>query len=506
MKMSQEQTVQSLDYEVLIFGRFRLDPVQHVLYERDKPLRLGSRALEILIVLTERSGEVVSKNELIARVWPKSVVQEATLRVHIAALRKALGDGEHGARYVENFSGRGYRFVAHVIHRQEHFTLDPAHEPLEPCATQDSATQRASSLPVPLTELIGRDQVVSMLASRIPRRRLVTIVGPGGIGKTVVARAVAENLSHGYEHGVYFADLSILKDPRQLAETLTDVLDLPAEPGDLLHRIVTFLRARSMLIVLDNCEHVVEAAAAIAEKVLQCAPGIHLLATSREPLRAESEYVHRLSALEAPKPSATLTRAEALGYPAVELFIERASANVDSFELHDSDIPVAVEICSRLDGNPLAIELAAARVDVFGLRGLAARLDNCLRILTIGRRTALPRHQSLRATLDWSYELLSPTEQAVLCRLAVLSSRCFDMEAATAVVEDGKIRATAVFDTVTTLVAKSLLVKEVSGDRILYRFPEATQAYALEKLQACEELARTNLPHETAWASSGAAA
>jgi predicted ATPase/DNA-binding winged helix-turn-helix (wHTH) protein len=505
MKMSQESSLQPLGYEVLSFGHFRLDPVQHVLYDNDKPLRLGSRALEILIVLAERNGQVVSKNELIARVWPKSNAQDATLRVHIAALRKALRDGERGARYVENFSGRGYRFVAHVIRRQERFTLDPLRAPSVGFSVQNSTTAATRGLPVQLTQMVGRAPIVSVLASKLPQRRFITIVGPGGVGKTVVAAAVAENLSHAYEHGVRFADLSTLKDPTLLAGTLADVLDLPAEPEDLVNRIVTFLRTRSILIVLDNCEHVVEAAAALVEKVLQSAPGVHLLATSREPLRAESEYVHRLCPLETPEPTAALTRAEVLGYPAIELFIERASANVDSFELRDADIPVVVEICSRLEGNPLAIELAAARVELFGVHGLAARLDDCLRLLTIGRRTALPRHQSLRATLDWSYGLLSRTEQAVLCRLAVLNNH-FDMKAATTMAEDDEFRETVVLDTLTNLVAKSLLVKEVSGDRVLYRCPEATRAYAREKLRVHEECATASPSAEETWASSGAAA
>jgi predicted ATPase len=246
--------------------------------------------------------------------------------------------------------------------------------------------------------------------------------------------------------------------------------------------------------VLDNCERVIEAAAALAERVLQAAPGVHLLATSREPLRAESEYVHRLAPLGTPPDTHTLTRAEALSYPAIQLFIERASAYMDSFELHEGDISLLAQICSRLEGNPLAIDLAAARVDLFGIRGLAAGLTDSLRLLSRGRRTAVPRHQSLRATLDWSYELLSPLETAVLRRLAMFSGP-FDTDSASIVAEDSQIRATDVFDTLTNLVAKSLLLTQVIGERTLYRLPETTRTYAFEKLHESGEVERILLLH-----------
>jgi predicted ATPase/DNA-binding winged helix-turn-helix (wHTH) protein len=504
---TQEQSPQSLGYEVLAFGRFRLDPVQHVLYEGEQAVRLGSRALEILIVLAQRNGQVVSKNDLIGRVWPKSIVQESTLRVHIAALRKVLGDGEHGTRYVENFSGLGYRFVAHVLRLQESFA------PMGSSASQTPASQRDSNLPVALNQLIGRTQVVSMLSDDLPRRRLLTIVGPGGIGKTVVASAVAEKLAASYEQGVCFVDLADVKDPHLLASAVANRLELTSQPQEALRRIVNFLRTRSTLLILDNCEHVVEAAAGVAEKILQGAPGVHLLATSREPLRAQSEYVHRLAPLGVPARSAVLTRAEALAFPAVELLIERASANMGAFELPDEDLPVVAEICRRLDGNPLAIELAAARLEHFGVRGLAGRVEEWLRLLTLGRRTALPRHRSLRATLDWSYALLSSAERIVLSRLAGLPGH-FDMEAASDVTEDAQIGGTTiVFDTLTSLVSKSLVLREATGERIMYRMPELMRTYALEKLRDNEPTAHASdesvgLPTEAEqdWHNSDAAA
>jgi predicted ATPase len=283
------------------------------------------------------------------------------------------------------------------------------------------------------------------------------------------------------------------------------VLDLAPVPDDALPGVLAFLKNKSMLLVLDNCEHVVEAAAGIAERVLQSAPGLHLLATSREPLRAESEYIHRLSPLETPAPSALMTLPEALRFPAIELFLERALASLDSFELHDHDIPLVAQICSRLEGNPLAIELAAARVDLFGVRGVAARLDDCLELLTRGRRTALPRHKSLRATLDWSYGLLSPVEQVMLRRVAVFSGY-FDLESAHAVGPDEHVRTDDVADTLTNLVAKSLLTTDTAGEQLLYRVPDTIRAYALEKLQGSNELIKTDKQQPETWGGSEAAA
>ena len=480
--------------EVVSFGPYSLDPVRHVLREGDKTLRLGSRALEILITLVERAGEIVSKNELLSRVWPKCVVQEATLRVHIAALRKALGDDEDGVRYVENFSGRGYRFVGHVMRTQ----TPPSSVVVQ---TTESATSNApvgapcmGNLPAPLSTMVDRTQAINTLAARIPLRRFLTVVGPGGMGKTTVALAVAEKLAGAYQHGVVFVDLAMLEDPSLVTRALAAALGLELLADEPIPAILTHLKHRSMLILLDNCEHVVEAAAGLAETVLRAAPKVHLLATSREPLRAGSEYVHRLQPLETPVSQVMLTYAEAMAFPAIQLFVERASASLDTFELQDTDIPFVVEICSRLDGNPLAIELAAARVDLFGLRGLAARLGDCLQLLTRGRRTAVPRHQTLRATLDWSYGLLSLSEQIVLRRLSLFCGS-FDIEAANTVVSEDGRSAIDIFDSLTNLVAKSLLTVDVTGEAALYCLLETTRAYALERLNESDESVKIERLH-----------
>jgi len=453
--------------QALAFGPFRLIRSQKLLLENDKPVRLGSRALELLIALVERAGEVVSRDELVARVWPSTIVEQSSLRVHVAALRKALGDGHWGARFITNVPGRGYTFVAPVTRPPQ--TSIPS--------------QRSSShnLPPRLTRMIGRAHEVATLAALLPQRRFVTIAGAGGMGKTTVALAVAEELLASYVDGVRFVDLAPIVDPLVVPSTVATVLGISVPLHDPLPALSAFLRDRNVLLVLDNCEHVVEAAAVLAESLLKGAAGVQVLTTSREPLNAEGEWVHRLGSLEMPPESGELTAAQALTFPAIQLFVQRAIAVSDSFALADADAPLLRDLCRQLDGMPLAIELAAARMDALGVRGLSARLDDSLHLLTRGRRTALPRHRTLRAMLDWSFEYLSPSEQAVLCRLAAFKAD-FTLESAAAVASDGEIGISEVIQNVMSLVTKSLISTNASEDVIRYRLLETTCAYAREKL------------------------
>lgn len=346
----------SASERAISFGPFRLVPSQRLLLEGDKPVRLGSRALDILTVLVEQPGEVVGKDEPIARVWPNTHVEEGNLKFQISALRRTLGGGN---RYLVNVPGRGYSFVSPVERAPETKVAEP----------EAPKTENAHNLPALLTRLIGRDDTISRLADQLRRQRLLTIVGAGGIGKTSVALAVTERLIPDYEHGVWLVDMAPLGDPRLVPTALAGVLGLEVRSEDPLPSLVTSLRDKKMLLVLDNCEHVIEAAAALATAVLTGAPGVQMIATSREPLRIEGERVYRLSPLANPPASPDLTAAAALGYPAVQLFVERAAAVLGEFELTDADAPIVADICSRLDGIALAIELAAARVDTFGLRG-----------------------------------------------------------------------------------------------------------------------------------------
>lgn len=460
------------------FGPFRLLPAQRLLLEADKPVRVGSRALDILIALVEHRGELVNKDKLMERVWPDTVVEEGNLKVHVSALRRALGDGQAGHRYVATTPGRGYCFVAPV-------TLS---EGPRPAAPEAGVAERVHNLLAPLTRMIGHADTVRALAALSSQRRLITIIGAGGIGKTTIALAVAEALIVAYEHGVRFVDLAPLSDPRLVPSALASVLGIGSHSDDPVPGLIAFLRDKQMLLVLDNCEHVITVVAALAVELLRAAPGVHILATSREPLRTEGEHVRRLAPLESPPASARLTATEALRFPAVQLFVERAATTLGEFELSDADAPAAAEICRKLDGIALAIELATALVDSLGVRGIAAHLDDRFRLLTSGRRAALPRHHTLQATLNWSYELLVDTERLVLRRLAVFPAS-FTFDAARAVVASVEIPAADVDDRIADLVAKSLLTADVSGPVARYRLLYTTRAFALEKLAESGERA-----------------
>jgi predicted ATPase/DNA-binding winged helix-turn-helix (wHTH) protein len=461
----------------LSFGPFRLNPARRVLLRDGKPLRLGSRAFDLLIALVDSGKNLISKEDLLKRVWPDTFIEEANLRVHVAALRKLLGGEGTGDQYIGTVAGRGYCFVAPVVRLNEVAT-DPISIPL--------AAETARGLPASLTRVIGRADSISAISSQLTRRRFVSIIGPGGIGKTTVALAVAAHLADSYEQGVCFVELASLTDERLIPGALASVLGLATLGDQPLPALAAHLRNKSMLIVLDNCEHALDAVAVLAECLLRGAPGIHLLATSRQPLRGEGEYLYQLPALAVPPSADKLPSAEALGFSAVELFAERAAASLDSFALTSENVATVIEICHRLDGIPLAIELAAARVDLFGVEGLASRLNDCFSLLTKGRRTALPRHQTLRATLDWSFELLSEPEKIVLRRLAILAGE-FTMEAAVALGSGIEKPAADVVDTITGLIEKSLVATDLSSNVVHYRLLGTTRAYALEKLKLSGE-------------------
>jgi predicted ATPase/DNA-binding winged helix-turn-helix (wHTH) protein len=453
------------------FGPFRLVPTQRLLLEDDNPVRVGSRALDILTALVERPGELVGKHELMARVWRDTFVEEGNVKFQVGALRRALGDGRGGRRYIATSPGQGYRFVAPVSVAQA-----PA-----AAALPAAPTRQNHNLPQQLTRLIGRADAASRIVARLQRHRLLSIVGPGGIGKTSVAIAVAEASVNTYEHGVWFVDLAPLADPRLVPSAIAQVLGFDIRSDDPVPGLVGALRDRRLVLVLDNCEHVIEAAAALAVAILRGAADVHILATSREPLRAEGEYVQRLPPLSSGSPSDHLGTAEALAFPAVELFVERAAERLGEFELTDENAPIVAEICRKLDGIPLAIELAAARVETFGVRGLATHLDDRFRLLTSGRRSGPPRHRTLRAALDWSYEVLSEPERAVLRRLGIFMGG-FTLDAACAVVADPGLLKGDVIDAVAELVEKSLAVVETTETEPRLRLLETTRAYALERL------------------------
>jgi predicted ATPase/DNA-binding winged helix-turn-helix (wHTH) protein len=470
--------------EAFAFGPYLLFRSQKVLREGDKPVNLGNRALDILIALIERAGQVVTKKELMKCAWPDTVVEENNLRVHIAALRKAINDGHGDARYIINIAGRGYSFIA-SIKRVEIPTFDVKRESRAP-----------RTLPKPLARIVGRDEVIKGIVAQIPGRRLVTIVGPGGVGKTTVGVAVAEQTAKSYQQ-VCFVDLSTLEDPVLVPSALATVIGIATTTEDPLASLIAHLRDLHMLIVLDNCEHVITSAAELVERILGETERVDILATSREPLLAEAEYVCNLAPLQSPPEFPKLAPEAALKYSAVQLLVERAISGVEGFELTDENVGAVSAICRRIDGIPLAIEIVAARLNLFGIDALAYGFGDDLLLTTKGKRTAGDRHQSLRATVDWSYRALAPIEQVVLRRLAVFRG-LFSADSAAAVVSAGASSGAPVLDALLSLVGKCLLAADVSGSVLRYRLLHVTRAYASEQLTESgerDQMARRHAEH-----------
>nr|WP_244670278.1 winged helix-turn-helix domain-containing protein [Rhodoplanes elegans] len=467
---------------VLSFGPFRLSPTELVLLENDHPVRVGHRALDILLALVERAGDLVSKQELIARAWPRTFVDESNLKVHVAALRKALRDGQGDLRYIVNIPGRGYKFVAQVRILEETDAPRPAGAALPP-----------GNLPAQLGSVVGRSDQVETIVRLLSEARLVTVVGPGGIGKTTAAVAAAERLLARFPDGVWFVDLAPVTDPALVPTALATVLGRPVRSTMPTPELITSLADKAILIVLDNCEHLVAAAAGLAEALVRDT-GAAVLATSREPLRAGGERVVRLPPLAMPDRSDGLTAAAALAYPAVRVFVERAIATRDTFTFTDAEAPLVAAICRRLDGIALAIEMAAGCVDSLGLADIARLLDDRFHLLTRGRRTALARHQTLEAALDWSYGLLPAPERLLFRRLGVFAG-WFTTTAAEAVLAGDETRPLCVAEAIASLASKSLVVVDVAGETARYRLLDSTRAYALEKLAEAGELAAVKRAH-----------
>jgi predicted ATPase/DNA-binding winged helix-turn-helix (wHTH) protein len=481
-RMSDSRNFQPAD--VLSFGPFNLFAAERLLKKADEPIALGGRAIDLLIALVEQAGKVVTQRELISRVWPDVTVEDANLRFHIAALRKALGDGRDGSRYVSNVVGRGYCFVAPVTRSSK-----PAVS-----ASETTTTERVQKLPPRLARMVGRDDTVRALAQQLQAWRFVSIVGPAGVGKTTVAISVAHMLIDGFHDAVFFIDLAALTDPQLVPTAVASALGLVVQTQDPVVGLLAFIGDRKILLVLDNCEHVIGVAAALAERLVIGAPQAHILATSREALRVEGEHVHLLYSLDCPPEGAGLTASEALQYPAAQLFMERATASGHGGALSDIDAPIVGGICRRLDGVPLAIELAASRVGCVGIRGAAELLDNRFSLLWRGRRTAQPRHETLSAMLDWSYNLLSERERVVLCRLSVFVGE-FTLQAAGSVASETEVDKAHAVDAIASLAAKSLISRTVINESTYYRLLDTTRTYAAIKLAELGEADRIARRH-----------
>jgi predicted ATPase/DNA-binding winged helix-turn-helix (wHTH) protein len=455
------------------FGPYQLFPRRRLLVKTGQPLQLGGRSLEILILLAERQGDVVSKSELMARTWPGITVDETALRVHVAGLRKALGDEIGDASYIKTVAGRGYCLVA-------------APTRVAPAVGSGQAIEvRADHLPrlpFQLDETIGRSDAVSRITNLLETQRFVTIHGPGGVGKTTTAVAVASSQLAAFPGDIYWLDLGGIGDPRLLPGTLASTFGLPVQAHDPTPDVLEFLRERRALLIFDNCEHLIEPAASLIERILRTAPQASVLATSREMLRIDGEHVYRLSGLDCPSDDDGLTAERVLSFAAPRLFVKRVVASGHQFELTDADALVVTRICRKLDGLALAINVAAAQVQTLGFTEVAWSLESGYWLRWRGRRTAMPRHQSIGATIDWSYNLLSEDEQAALRYLSIFKE-FFTLEAALEIVRHGLADPARSLDVVDKLVAKSMISSDLGDRAPRYRLLNSTRAYALDKLR-----------------------
>ena len=402
-----------------------------------------------------------------ARVWAGQVVEENNLQVQISALRKALDPEGTGESWIVTVPGRGYRLLG--------VGNGPPAEP---------APAHHNNLPQLANALIGRERDVAEIEALLSKHRLVTLVGTAGVGKTSLSLQVGADLLARFPDGAWFVELAPLDRAELVGEAVAAVFGLPVQgERPATDAIAAFLRSRRVLLILDNCEHVIAAAAKLADALLKTCPGVFLLATSREALSVAGEHAYPVPLLDVPPRSTSLTAAQAMEHSAVHLFVERAASALGRFSLTDETAPIVAAICRRLDGIPLAIELAAPRLKVLKPEALLARLDDQLHLLTAGSRMAVPRQQTLRAAIEWSYALLSEAEQAMLRRLGVFAGS-FTLEAVAAVATGAPVEASDVFDVLAGLVDKSLVVSLASVGENRYRLLESTRAFALEKLAA----------------------
>ena len=472
------------------FGRFRVLLRRRELLADKRPLELGGRAFDVLMALIGAEGAVVTKDALIERVWPGRVVEENNLQAQISALRKVFG-ADRGL--IRTIAGRGYQFTGATVTVPAQPYLPVTAALPEPVSAPSGPR---TNLPSAVSELIGRDAVLAELEELTAFHRLVTLAGAGGIGKTRLAIEVSRHLVSRFADGVWLAELASLSDPELVPATVAAALGLEGMGGMSAERVAKALGARQALLVLDNCEHVIDAAARMTEALLGANQASRVITTSREPLRAEGEWIFPVPPLAVPAETGTSVD-DALRYGAVRLFIERARAVEPRFSPDERAVAMIAAICRRLDGIPLAIELAAARAATVGVDEIASRLDRRFDLLTGGRRSALPRQRTLRATLDWSYELLLETERQTLRRVSVFAGS-FTLDAAGSVAASAAISASAVVTCVANLVQKSLVTTDVGAFEARFRLLETTKAYALEKLAESgeyDDVARRHADH-----------
>jgi non-specific serine/threonine protein kinase len=460
------------------FGRFELQPEERRLLADGLPVHLGSHAFDLLVALAERSGHLLSKDKLLEIVWPRVVVEENTLQVHMSALRKVLG-----ADAIATVPGRGYRFVPEV---------DRLEGP-EPAGLRIATPPAPAkhNLPLSLTSFIGREREIGEIGQLLDSTRLLTLTGAGGCGKTRLALQVAGGLHEGYPDGIWLVELASLSDPTLVQKAVASALDVKEQAGvELAASIVSWLQSRQLLLVMDNAEHLLTACAELIDLLLRHCAKLTVLVTSRERLGMTGELTFRVPSLSVPDPRRD---AEALACEAAQLFIERARLQRPHFIVTSENVSALASICRRLDGIPLAIELAAPRVRSMSVEELSQRLDQRFGLLTGGSRTALPRHRTLRSMIDWSYALLSDAEKVVLARASIFSDG-WTLAAAEKVCGEG-VEGEPMLDLLASLADKSLIAAEELEGTTRYAMLETVRHYARDRLQERGEEASVRRRH-----------
>ena len=460
---------------VYVYDQWEIDLGRRELRSRGIPVPLGGRAFEVVTVLVQSASELVTKDDLMERVWPGAVVGEGTIHVHISAVRKALGP-DRGL--LKTASGRGYRLLGSWTPLQREGTA-PVYSP------RTSKAPPANNFPPLITRLVGRAAAAQFVRDLVSAYRVVTLTGPGGIGKTSLAIKAVRYLLPDFEDGGWLVELASLSDPGLVPSTVASTVGLKLAGEMSAESVARAVGGRHLLLVLDNCEHVIDTVANLAETFTRLCPRTTIVATSREVLRIDGESVYRVPPLEVPAVGQAAPD-YIMQYSAVELFVARTKALNAGFTPTAEELASIAAICRRLDGMPLAIEFAAARAAVLSVQGVAAGLRDRFALLTHGRRTALPRHRTLRAALDWSYELLPETERGLLRRLSIFAGG-FTVDAAAAVMMDTGFEASAVLDGIANLVAKSWVGLDKSGAGARWTLLETIRVYAFEKIVESSE-------------------
>jgi non-specific serine/threonine protein kinase len=452
------------------FGPFELQPDSRRLLKDGATISLRPRAFDLLAALVDRAGHLVTKDELLDRVWPKMVVEEAALQVQVSALRKVLG-----ADAITTVSGRGYQFTL-------------------PVTKVDGEANRASrskhNLPYQLTSFVGRAQEIAQLAELVTTHRLVTLTGAGGAGKTRLAIEVASRLVDAFPDGVWLVELAALSDPRLVPQAVAQALALPDQPArPVIETLSDYLASKALLLVVDNAEHLLEACVHLVDEIVRRGPDIAVFVTSRERLGITGELTYRVPSLTVPGTNETLTPETISPYEGVRLFVDRAKLLRPDFDVTTKNTVAVASICARLDGMPLAIELAAPRLRSMSVEELSQRLDQRFALLTDGSPTALPRHRTLRSMIDWSYDLLTDVEQAMLRRVSVFAGG-WRLATAEDVCNGNGIERSNTIDLLASLADKNLVAIEEDDGTTRYRMLETIRQYALDRLREAGEEAQ----------------